>query len=280
MRHSLRILLILLLNTTFAFAQNPLRQQSWSSDPIWFDGLVEKATYSASRVIYGKPRTFDAVFLTNKEDHDLKTLTKSEKSTQTLGVWKHNQIEVIPTPNYDYKFEATSHLTADGLLLTRLDVASQEFCGTSFKQYQLQGDAKRSKDASWDYFGFSYMPESGRVTAKIEPSPLATVPFNALPLWLRDFDYAAGKEVSFRMLPDQKSNRDTPAQPVDALVRPAGESDATYKVDLVVNGKPIGQFEFAKDRLHVMTRYEAADGSLKYVLKTQERVNYWTITGE
>lgn len=267
-------LVVVLLFNAMAFSELP-----WSQDSIWADGLVEKATYTASRVIYGKPRPFEAIFFTNKETHDAKTLTKSDKSTDTIQVWKHNQIEVVPTPNYDYKFAATSHLTVDGLLLTRLDVATQEFCGTSFKQYQQVHDPRSSRPA-WSYFGFSYMPESGRVEGSVEGADLPTVPFNALPLWLRDFDYGSSKEVAFRLLPDQKSNRATPWQPVHAVAKPAGQTPTTYRVDLIVDGKPQGQFEFAKDRLRVMTRYEASDGSLKYELKSQERVNYWTIQGE
>jgi hypothetical protein len=106
---------------------------SFADDPIWHDGFVEEARYDAHRVIYGEPRKFEAVFFTNKEQHDTTTQTKASASTQTHEVWKHNQVEVVPTPNYDYKFIATSHLAVSDLTLTRLDVSSQEFCGTSFR---------------------------------------------------------------------------------------------------------------------------------------------------
>src|SRR5688500_7432307 len=78
--------------------------QSWSDDPVWHDGLVEKAVYSATRVVYDKPRAYEAVFFTNKEQHDVNTMTKAQKSKRTMEVWKFNQVEVIPTPNYDYKY--------------------------------------------------------------------------------------------------------------------------------------------------------------------------------
>src|SRR5688572_30221056 len=117
--------------------------QAWSDDPIWHDGLVEKAVYTASRVVYEKPRAYEAIFFTNKEQHDRRTWTKADKSRDTVEVWKHNQVEVIPTPNYDYKYVTTAHLVVNDLTLTRLDCSSQEFCGTSFKQYQLTSDNKR-----------------------------------------------------------------------------------------------------------------------------------------
>src|SRR5687767_4968668 len=66
----------------------------WADDPVWHDGLAEKAVYAASRVVYHEPRAYEAVFFTNKEQHDRKTLTKAEASKDTIEVWKFNQVEV------------------------------------------------------------------------------------------------------------------------------------------------------------------------------------------
>ena len=252
---------------------------SWAEDPVWHDGLVEKAVYAASRIVYDKPRTYEAVFFTNKEQHDLATLTKADKSTQTIEVWKLNQVEVIPTPNYDYKYVTTSHHTVQNLILTRLDCSSQEFCGTSFKQYQSRLTDHRSDSRSWDYFGFSYMPEAGRVTAVVrDRGDPGLVPFNSLPLWLRGYDFVKRPAVKFLMLPDQKSNRPTPHEPLDAEVRHAGEDADAHKLELHVNAKLIGTYWMAKDpaRRHIMTKYRGEDGQ-QYDLKSVERVDYWTI---
>jgi hypothetical protein len=278
----------LVVASMLAFSSSSLLAQSsdWKSDPIWHDGLVEKATYAASRVIYGKPRSYEAVFFTNKEQHDTKTWTKSDKSTTTVEVFKHNQVEVIPTPNYDYKFVTTSHLTVDGLKLTRLDMSSQEFCGTSFRQYQLTGESLAS---SFSYFGYSYFPEQGRVQKTVsQPSGTPVVAYNGLPVWLRSYDFAGKPTVSFLMLPDQKNNRATPADPVKAEVRYLGEDEAGHKLqvsantmgDGLVKMAPTATIWFAKDRQHVMTKFQSADGNQTYELKGQERVNYWTIKGE
>jgi hypothetical protein len=242
----------------------------WADVSLWSDGLVEKATYAASRVIYGKDREYEAVFLTNQETHELDTLTKSSGSG--VAVWKHNQIEVIPTPNYDYKFVTTSHLTADDLLLTRLDATSQEWCGTSFHQFLLQ------PDDSLSFFGFSYMPGTGRQKATVSVSEDRPVlPFNALPVALRGFNFEADQPLEFRLILDQRSNRPTQPQPVDAVLTPAGETDDGYLLDLAdADGKVIGRFEFAKDVGQIMLRYEGRDGQT-YDLRDVERVDYWTI---
>jgi hypothetical protein len=252
----------------------------WKADPIWHDGLVEKATYAATRVIYGKPRAYEAVFFTNKEQHDVQTWTKSDKSQETVEVFKHNQIEVVPTPNYDYKFAATSHLTVDGLKLTRVDVSSQEYCGTSFKQYQLRQTPRAG--AQYQYFGFSYMPEAGRVE-KTVASPDARTPlvaYNSLPVWLRDFDFAKREPIAFALLPDQKSNRATSPDPVPAEAKYAGEESGSHKIEVYAKGQLLGTYWFAVDRQYVMTKYQSADGQQTYELKGTERTNYWTIREE
>lgn len=243
--------------------------QNWRTDSQWYDGLVEKAVYDAKRTVYGHPRSYELIIFTNKEQHDLKTLTKSDKSTQTVEVFKHNQIEVIPTPNYDYKYTTTSHLTVDGLHLTRLDSSSQEFCGTSFKQYLSTGTPGES---SLSYWAFSYMPEAGRKEATV-PAENA-VAEDSLPIYLRDFDFAGGEEKSIQLLPSQKDNKHTPHEPVAATIRPAGEEDDSYKLELIVDGKVRGTYWFAKDRLHVMTKY--VGNGQEYTLKDLSRVDYWT----
>ena len=251
---------------------------NWRTDPIWYDGLVEKATYDASRPIYGRDRPYTAIFFTNKEQHDTRTWTKASSSASTREVFKHNQVDDIPTPNYLYHFRTTSHLTTDTLELTRLESSSQEFCGTSFKQITRDG-----KGDNFSYWGFSYMPEAGHAEAQMTGR---IVPFNALPLYLRDFDFSkpAGTEVKLMLLPDQKSHKSTPAQVTLATIKYAGVEDGSFKLTVhadgsLTNNGLLGTFYFATDRLHVMTRYEGTDGQ-RYVLKSVERNNYWTIASE
>jgi hypothetical protein len=263
---------LLLAAVAALFVTSTALADGWKTDPTWYDGLVEKATYDAERVIYGKPRSYEAVVFTNKEQHDRKTLTKSEKSTDTIEVFKHNHVEVVPTPNYDYKFATTSHLTTDNLLLTRLDATSQEFCGTSVKQYLLQVVPGNSA-GMLDYWSFSYMPEEGRKTARIDNA--TAVAEDSLPLYLRDYDFQSKPTVSLQLLPTQKSNRHVPHEPLAAQVRYAGEDGDSHKLEVVVDGKVRGTYWFAKDRLHVMTRHQSADGT-HWKLKNLDRVNYWT----
>ena len=269
-----RMLLLSLIAIFLTAGGARAAETSWADDPVWHDGLVEKAVYSASRVVYDKPRAYEAVFFTNKEQHDLKTLTKADKSTDTVEVWKFNQVEVIPTPNYDYKYVTTSHLTVGEWFPTRVDCSSQEFCGTSFKQYLLHVWPGVTTGAL-DYWGFSYMPEAGRVTGMTEG---AVIPADALPLWLRDFDFAGKAAVKFKMLPSQKSNRPTEYKPVEAEIRYKGDEGEAHQLDLHVGSKLAGTYWMSKDpaKRHIMLKYRGADGQ-QYDLKSVERVNYWTV---
>lgn len=261
--------------TSLVFAVASHAADEWKSDPIWHDGLVEKAVYRASRVVYGAPRMYQMIAFTNKEQHDRKTLTKADKSNDTIEVFKHNQIEVIPTPNYDYKYETTSHLAVDDLELTRLDCSSQEFCGTSFKQFL------RTAPGKWDYWSFSYMPEAGRQQGSVSQLDRPVVAADSLPLFLRDYDFANRQPMKIALLPDQTSNRPTASEWVNAGIRYAGEEDGAYKLEVFTDtgGAPtlIGTYWMAKDRLHVMIRYLSADGQQSYELTDLSRVNYWTI---
>jgi hypothetical protein len=270
-------LLLCFFGTVFVLCPPRASADDWKSNPIWHDGLVEKAVYSASRVVYNKPRPYTATFFTNKEQHDTKTLTKSDKSKDTVEVWKHNQVEDIPTPNYTYHYVTTTHLTIPDGFLTRFDCSSQEFCGTSFKQYLLKVWPGVTT-GMLDYFAFSYMPEAGRTQATLNTA--VAIPLDALPLYLRDYDFAAKPHLGLVLLPSQKSNRPTPHDPFAATARYAGEENNAHKLILTAaNDKPLGTYWFAKDRLHLMTKYQGADGQT-YDLKELSRVNYWTIKGE
>lgn len=244
---------------------------SWVDDPVWHDGLVEKAVYDASRVIYGRPRAYTAVIFTNKEQHDLGTLTKASTSAQTLEVFKHHHLEVVPTPNYDYKFATASHLSVEGLRLTRLEASSQEFCGASFKQFELRPGSSRLS-----FHAFSYMPEAGVEKGEVEVGDAPLVPFDALPLWLRGYDFAARPTVAIQLLPGQKSNRATPTRPVAAEIRYAGDEPDAHVLQLAQGGRVLGAFRMARDRLHVMVGYDGADG-VTYRLRSVERTDYWTL---
>lgn len=256
-------------------AASPGGGSAWASDPVWHDGLVEKATYRATKVIYGAPREYTAIVLTNKEQHDTRTWTKAASSRSTTEVFKHNWVEAVPTPNYPYHFVTTTHLTVAGMLLTAFQQSSQEYCGTSFRTVMADG----RPGGKYELEAFSYMPEAGEKEADLSTTRgRRLLPEDGLPLALRDFPFESpGTTWALDLLPTQKTNRQAPTATVAATVRYAGREGDEHKLELVVGGQVRGTYHFADDRLRVMTRYAAADGSQTYELVGVERTDYWTI---
>jgi hypothetical protein len=101
-----------------------------------------------------------------------------------------------------------------------------------------------------------------------------------LSLRLRDFDFESKQPLKFWIVDSEKSNRPTNQAVNPAEARFAGEEEGAYKIQVFKVDQLVGTYWMAKDRLHVMTRYESADGSQKYELKSLDRVNYWTIKKE
>jgi hypothetical protein len=121
------------------------------------------------------------------------------------------------------------------------------------------------------------MPEAGRVETKYSEGDGPIVAGDSLPLFLRDYDFAARRAMPISLLPSQKSNRPTGSEPVNAVIHFVGEEADSYRLELRTNnGTVLGTYWMAKDRLHIMLRYEGFDGQ-RYELKSIERVNYWTI---
>lgn len=272
---------------------------AWRTDPVWLDGLAEKATYRASRVIDGQARPYTAIFVTSKEQHDRNTWTRAVKSEKTLAVFKLHQIEDIPTPNSTQHFVTTSHFTAEAqrdnngditttdMLLTRFDQSAQDVEGTSFRQLMPVYDRPGPNYALQT---FSYMPEAGRAAEDLNIARgRRLVPEDSLPLLLRDFPFEDPKaEWKLDLLPTQKSNRPAPTSTVQATVKSAGMDNGAFRLELRLAGKPAGNPKnppppappnvtlwFAPDRLHVLVRYEAADKQT-YELQSVERTEYGT----
>ena len=86
--------------------------------------------------------------------------------------------------------------------------------------------------------------------------------------------------LKFWIVDSEKTNRPTNQAVNPAEARFAGMEEEAYKIQVVKSDLLVGTYWMAKDRLHVMMRYESADGSQKYELKSIDRVNYWTIRNE
>lgn len=257
---------------------------SWRSDAIWHDGKAEKATYAATRTIYGLARSYDAICYTNLENVERASAVKSADG-KGLSVFKHHWSERIPTENYDYDFSVSSYLEADTLRPYKLTVASQEDCGASFKQIWREKSWSESS-GGFRYWESVYFPGTGVREGRLESSRDLQF-FDSLSCALRDFDFEARKDVELRLLSTHKSNQAGSWEPVAARVHwaarerlelPIGAREA-QRLELFTDGaSPLATFWMDADGsapwLHVLLRYAGPDGQ-SYALKSFERSAYW-----
>ena len=262
----------------------------WRTDPIWYDGKAEYLVYDAVRPIYGKERHYEAVLITNKQQMDPKTTTKSAdwQAPGQVEVFKHNLREVIPTENYVYKYLTTAFVRTDNLQPFKLTMSSQEDCGATFKHYVADGS--RVKVDSFVYF-----PGGGpKHVEYAEPGGMQFEDDLSLALRGYPFENPPKEAMVLGVVPDQTLTHATPATPIqsrilfqgkETLDLPIGTVEA-YKLQVVIDGgdgadAPGGRevtYWFAADGgsewLHMMVKYDGPFG-VKYELKSKKRWDYW-----
>jgi len=266
---------------------------SWRTDAIWYDGKAEYAVYDAHRPIYGKDRHYEAVLITNKQQMNPKTTTKSAdwKAPGQVEVFKHNLREVIPTENYVYKYLTTAFVRADDLRPFKLTMSSQEDCGATFKHFVADGS--RVKVDSFVYF-----PDGGpKHFEYAEPSGMQFEDDLSLALRGYPFENPPKDAMTLAIVPDQTLTHATPVEPMmmgivfegkETLDLPIGKVEA-YRLrvgpmggtegDSKDNGIDQGSvYWFAADGgpewLRIMVKYDGPFG-VKYELKSKKRWDYW-----
>lgn len=254
--------------------------EGWRTDPIWHDGLAEKAVYEAELTIYEKPRSYVATAYTNKERVDPRATVKSD--TGEIEVFKHHWSERVPTENYDYRFSTSLYTRADDMTAFKLTAATQEDCGASFKLAWRDGGRMRWNDSV-------YFPGAGQREGEL-PNAAAVHFVDELALLLRDFPFDAPEERTLQLVPQQKDTHQVSFEPELARVRyvaretlelPAGKLEAHHLAlvpDATAKHLRGADYWFAADArapwLHVLLRYEGPSGA-RYRLKSIERVAYW-----
>jgi len=264
-------------------------ETDWSSDPVWYDGLAEQADYEATRVIYGQPRSYTARLFTNKERYDPDTTTKAAGG-DGVEVFKFHQRHDAPTKNYTYHFSTMSYVRSADLASVKLEMASQEDCGATFKRFVYDGETIK-------WFQSSYFPNEGLKTGAVD-TPDAFVYADALPLVLRGYPFDEPREVVLNVMPVQTDTHLTPVRPVPMVVKlvetktmdlPAGQIEThvlslspVQKQDRIDGGDTPMLLGFAangeasadKPGLHVMVYLKSSEG-VELKLKSQRRWAYW-----
>lgn len=249
---------------------------TWAHDPVWFDGQAEEAVYNATRSIYGKQRTYQAKAFANVEPFSAETGTKGyEMGEQSPLAFKYHVREAVPTENYVYHFSTMAYTGRDGMTPIKLDMGSQEDCGSTFKQFRVAGEKLYTNQ-------HSYFPDQGvRNESKAAGDDL--VFHDALPLVLRGFPFAEPAELTLNVVPDATTTKWSPTKPIAAKVTSLGHEKLTLPIgEIEAHGLEVAYvdgtreqywFEIAPDRQHVMVKAKTVN--CEYALISWRRWAYW-----
>ena len=255
----------------------------WRNDPVWDDGQAEVAIYDATRIIYGQSRRYTARLYTNKELASRDTKTKSDTG-RGRPVFKHHLREDIDSENYAYHYSTMCYVGTADLKSLKIDIGSQEDCGTTFKQF-----INHAGTLKWHQF--SYFPREGHSSGTYPP-PANLAYQDALSLILRGYPFDKPIDpLHLALVPDQTSNRLTATEPIIVTVSYHGRNTLELPIGHVeahhvqVHGQNQEDsttlkhnYWFAVDGnvpwLHVMVRY-AGPGELTLKLRQHKRWKYW-----
>lgn len=129
----------------------------WAMDNMWEQGVAEVAKYDAQRVVYGKLRQFEYVYILVKEtfNEEYKVKTDDYERKDLFDVMKINKFARIPTDNYPYHYlTSIFYKRQQPSTVYKLTNTSQEWCGNTSKYFL-------SRDRNYEFGYNSYWDGQG-----------------------------------------------------------------------------------------------------------------------
>ncbi len=283
------ILLVILPNAQTLLAQRSTLSEAiyngWATDGLWDDGNAEIAEYKGERIIYGEPRSHTCRLITVKEDFNTEYYVKADwpyGQKPILTTLKQNQVATIETPNYPYHFMTSVFFDRNDVGDTvKMSVSSQEWCGLTFKEYQLWHEVPiMSYSSYWDGEGTGErgLPDHTETTLFEEE----------LPLIVRALNFEDGLTVQFGLQPNQTTTRAPAPRPAIALlvvkrpphavetaIGPYTRSQA-WVVTIETDDNRALEFLVEADYPNRLLQWSHSDGR-NYQLQDIRRWPYWRI---
>lgn len=136
-------------------------------DNYWFQGKAEISSYAIDQERYGEQRTGDAVLVFVTEDFSRKKQVKLDDAaaagTDRVPILKLNLIKKFKTGIYDYSMLQSIFTPIDWKKDPRslkTTASSQEWCGHTFAQFNLEGK-------NWRLREFSYFEKEADIDLKL-----------------------------------------------------------------------------------------------------------------
>lgn len=253
----------------------------WAENELWDDGKAEVAIYKAERVIYGKPRRFEYVYVLVKETFNEKFHVKTDDYDRRdlYAVMKVNKFCRIPTEAYPYHFLTSVFFKRDRPAdMHKLTNTSQEWCGNTAKSFLKKDDGD---DYTFDFI--SYWDGQGNGTEKIPNGPWFE---DQLSYTLRTLKFQEDLNFTVELYPTQVTNKaDIPkAETAEIVIAKAAMNEldsastgfASDPWKIAVNRKegPDLTFWINNEYPNYLLKMEASDGR-KLSLQSLERDAYW-----
>jgi hypothetical protein len=244
---------------------------AWRQDRIWDDGKAEFAVYRVQWPRYARDNPGKALMVLVKEpwapDLDVKADLPRDDGYDVL---KLNHLRDVRTGIYEYHQMASVFFRRETGVLEKVATSSAEACGLTTADLV---DGRLQTRSYWDGEGI-----------REQSWPAGVVPEEGLPAMLRDYvigelpeEITVFPRLMASQYPSLEPRRFKVARSeVSAIETPAGSFQGVRL--RLENDDDWMEFDFARERPHVLLRMEYFDGTL-YLLAKVERMQYWRRSG-
>lgn len=254
-------------------SQTPTLQQLAQSQDFfnetWEDGKAEVATYDATTVIQGKPRSHTTTLITRFENYNREKFTPADwpyGSTPLLPVITQHQvssIRIADSPRHQMASLVVERGSPGHLL--QLTTTALQWNGQTFKEFRLHGDRPEQYYSS---------PHDGAGSGR---RPLVqdrnTFFEEHLPLLLRTLPFREGQMALFSLHSPQVSTGAAPAPPSRAILEISRQEEKWLVEVDVEDGRRL-TYHFANRYPHPLEGFTHSDGRT-LTLRSLERDAYW-----
>ena len=201
----------------------------WAMNTLWEQGTAEVAKYQAQRVIYQKPRDFEYTFILVKEtfNEEFNAKTDDYGRDDLFDVMKVNKFARIPTDNYPYHYMTSVFFKREQpSTVHKLTNSSQEWCGTTAKNFQDRGKEYEFGYISyWDGQGVGEMDVEGGIMFEDQLSHS-----------LRALAFSDGLSFTQRVAESQVNSKATLPTIYDAIFTVSQVDDFSLDTDYSLEG--------------------------------------------
>ncbi|WKN32768.1 hypothetical protein PZB74_05340 [Porifericola rhodea] len=270
---------------TGSSAKSPVEAAShfnaqWAMDARWEQGTAEVAKYDAQRVVYGKARDFEYVFILVKETFNEKYKVKTDDYDRKdlFDVMKVNKFCRIPTDNYPYHYlTSIFYKREQPSTVYKLTNTSQEWCGNTSKYFLEEGRKyKFGYNSYWDGQGIGEMMIDGNIMFEDQLSHA-----------LRALDFQEGLQFKQAVAESQVNSKATKPkiyQANFAVSKDAAFSldtkydlsqvDEVWKVEVQLDDDKTNTYWFGSNYPNILLKQESWDGR-RLQLKETYMDAYW-----